>query len=47
MELATGIFPYDAWKTPFDQIQQVVSGDPPRLPAGQFSPEFEDFIAQW
>jgi len=26
-------------------ILQVVEDDPPRLPAGTFSPEFEDFIA--
>ena len=47
MELATGVFPYAAWSTPFDQLAQVVKGDPPRLPPGQFSPELEDFVTQW
>jgi len=46
IELATGKFPYDSWKTPFEQLKQVVSGDAPRLPAEQFSTEFQDFIAQ-
>jgi len=46
IELATGKFPYSAWGTPFEQLKQVVKDDPPRLPAGKFSPEFEDFIEQ-
>ena len=29
------------------QVKQVVVGDPPRLPPGRFSPEFEDFVSQW
>ncbi|EDV34597.1 uncharacterized protein Dana_GF21403 [Drosophila ananassae] len=45
IEMATGRFPYDNWRTPFEQLRQVVEEDPPRLPAGKFSPEFEDFIA--
>lgn len=44
IELATGEFPYPKWGTPFEQLKQVVADDPPRLPAEQFSPEFEDFI---
>lgn len=47
IELATGKFPYDTWRTPFEQLKQVVKEDPPKLPAGKFSPEFEDFIVQW
>ena len=30
-----------------NQVKQVVVGDPPRLPKGQFSAEFEDFVSQW
>jgi len=46
IELATGTFPYSTWKTPFEQLREVVQDDPPRLPQGTFSPEFEDFICQ-
>lgn len=46
IELATGKFPYDTWKTPFEQLKQVVKEAPPKLPADMFSPEFEDFIVQ-
>ncbi|RZF46720.1 hypothetical protein LSTR_LSTR002583 [Laodelphax striatellus] len=44
VELATGEFPYNTWGTPFEQLKQVVKDDPPRLPAGHFSPHFDDFI---
>ncbi|KAK3089931.1 hypothetical protein FSP39_007715 [Pinctada imbricata] len=44
IEMATGKFPYPTWKTPFEQLKLVVQDPPPRLPSGQFSPEFEDFI---
>jgi serine/threonine protein kinase len=47
LELATLRFPYNIWGTPFEQLKQVVKDDPPRLPPGEFSPEFEDFIIQW
>ncbi|XP_046406278.1 dual specificity mitogen-activated protein kinase kinase 6 [Ischnura elegans] len=47
MELATGRFPYNSWGTPFEQLKQVVTDDPPRLPASSnFSPDFQDIIAQ-
>lgn len=46
IELATGKFPYTSWGTPFDQLKQVVKDDPPKLPAGEFSTEFENFIVQ-
>ncbi|TDG41642.1 hypothetical protein AWZ03_011940 [Drosophila navojoa] len=45
IEMATGQYPYHKWRTPFEQLRQVVKEDPPRLPAGTFSAEFEDFIA--
>ncbi|XP_064627019.1 dual specificity mitogen-activated protein kinase kinase 6-like isoform X1 [Lineus longissimus] len=43
-ELATGQFPYTSWKTPFEQLKQVVHDDPPRLPPGKFSEDFEMFM---
>lgn len=46
IELATGKFPYNIWRTPFEQLKQVVTDDPPRLPKGEFSPEFEDMITK-
>ncbi|KAF7282527.1 dual specificity mitogen-activated protein kinase kinase lic isoform X1 [Rhynchophorus ferrugineus] len=47
IELATGVFPYPKWGTPFEQLKQVVADDPPRLPANhEFSPEFQDFISK-
>ncbi|XP_044759861.1 dual specificity mitogen-activated protein kinase kinase 6 [Coccinella septempunctata] len=46
IELSTGQFPYPKWGTPFEQLKQVVKDDPPRLPAGEFSTEFEDFISK-
>ncbi|KAG8189508.1 hypothetical protein JTE90_008470 [Oedothorax gibbosus] len=45
-EVSMGEFPYQTWGTPFEQLKQVVKDDPPRLPQGKFSPNFEDFIAQ-
>lgn len=44
IELATGKFPYDAWKNPFEQLKQVVKEDPPKLPAGLYSDDFDSFI---
>ena len=47
IELATGKFPYDAWKNPFEQLKQVVKEDPPKLPAGIYSDDFDSFITNW
>jgi len=47
IELATGKFPYDAWKNPFEQLKQVVKEDPPKLPAGLYSKDFDSFITDW
>ena len=47
IEMATGKFPYETWRTPFEQLKQVVKEAPPKLPAGEFSTEFDDFIVQW
>lgn len=46
IELATGKFPYNSWGTPFEQLKQVVKDDPPRLPSGEFTAEFEEIITQ-
>ncbi|RMX38310.1 hypothetical protein pdam_00010930 [Pocillopora damicornis] len=46
IELATGKFPYPKWKSVFDQLTQVVKGDPPRLTnkdGGNFSDEMLAF----
>lgn len=47
VELATGSFPYSKWGNPFEQLKQVVNEDPPSLPNGMFSNDFNDFISQW
>ncbi|XP_063696002.1 dual specificity mitogen-activated protein kinase kinase 4 [Culicoides brevitarsis] len=48
MEVATGRFPYPKWNSVFEQLYQVVQGDPPRLAASyngmEFSDEFVDFV---
>ncbi|CAG7836831.1 unnamed protein product [Allacma fusca] len=45
IELATGEFPYNKWGTPFDQLKEVVVGEPPKLPPDrEFSSEIRDFI---
>uniref|UniRef100_A0A8C6PB78 mitogen-activated protein kinase kinase n=1 Tax=Nothobranchius furzeri TaxID=105023 RepID=A0A8C6PB78_NOTFU len=45
-ELATGRFPYPKWNSVFDQLTQVVKGEPPHLSNSeerQFSPKFINF----
>ncbi|KAM8704210.1 hypothetical protein ACLKA7_008758 [Drosophila subpalustris] len=48
MEVATGTFPYRKWDSVFEQLCQVVQGDPPRLHTSyngmEFSQEFVDFV---
>lgn len=47
IELGTGKFPYTQWKTPFEQLKQVVHEPSPTLPEeGPFSDEFRDFVVQ-
>ena len=50
-ELATGQFPYPRWNSVFEQLTQVVSGDPPRLAScdngNTFTAEFVDFVNTW
>lgn len=46
-ELATGRFPYPKWNSVFDQLTQVVKGEPPQLSNSeerQFSPKFISFV---
>lgn len=51
MEVATGRFPYPKWGSVFEQLFQVVHGDPPRLSISyqgiEFSEEFVDFVNTW
>lgn len=51
MEVATGRFPYPKWGSVFEQLFQVVHGDPPSLTTSyqdmQFSEEFVDFVNTW
>ena len=47
LELAQGSHPYAKWKTPFEQLKQVVYEPPPTLPQSRgFSSNFHDFLAQ-
>ncbi|XP_053678046.1 dual specificity mitogen-activated protein kinase kinase 6 [Anopheles nili] len=45
VEIATGRFPYASWRTPFEQLKQVVKDEPPRLPAAA-APGSEEFSAE-
>lgn len=44
IEMATGKFPYATWRTPFEQLKQVVTEDSPKLQPGVFSEQFESFV---
>jgi len=50
IEISTGRFPYRKWNSVFDQLQQVVHGDPPRLEhkdsvtGRTFTLEFVNFV---
>lgn len=46
VELSIGRYPYPISKNPFEQLKHVVTDDPPGLPPGTFSSEYEDFISQ-
>lgn len=48
VEVATGRFPYPRWSSVFEQLCQVVQGDPPRLQtSNNFSPHFVNFVNTW
>jgi len=45
VEVSTGRFPYPRWSSVFEQLCQVVQGDPPRLQiSNNFSPHFVNFV---
>jgi len=46
VEVSTGKFPYPKWNSVFDQLTQVVQGEPPSLQEidERFSPEFITFV---
>jgi len=46
IEIATGKFPYPKWNSVFDQLTQVVNGEPPQLRDNddRFTPEFIQFV---
>ncbi|CAD1469427.1 unnamed protein product, partial [Heterotrigona itama] len=45
MEIATGYFPYPKWNSVFEQLYQVVQGDPPRLSPNENGNHFTmDFV---
>ncbi|CAG2114458.1 unnamed protein product [Medioppia subpectinata] len=44
LELAIGKFPFPDSKNLFEQLKRICQDDPPTLPAGQFSKDFEDFM---
>ncbi|XP_072033486.1 dual specificity mitogen-activated protein kinase kinase 4-like isoform X2 [Amphiura filiformis] len=48
-ELATGKFPFRKWNSVFEQLAQVVKGDPPRIkstPELNFNDDFVDFVSK-
>jgi len=47
IELATGKHPYSEFKTVFLQMQEVIEGKSPQLPASQYSEDFQDFVNCW
>lgn len=51
MEVATGRFPYPKWNSVFEQLFQVVQGEPPRLSlvhnGNPFSEEFVNLVNTW
>ncbi|KAJ2724482.1 MAP kinase kinase Wis1 [Coemansia sp. Benny D115] len=48
IEVATGRYPYETtgFANIFDQLNAIVNGDPPVLPAERYSPAACDFVAQ-
>lgn len=43
--MATGKFPYATWRSPFEQLKQVVTEKSPSLSPGEFSELFEKLIS--
>lgn len=44
LEIASGRYPYNHARSFFEQLKSICTDDPPRLPTGRFSPDFEQFI---
>lgn len=48
IEIAVGTHPYANWKTPFEQLKQVVKEPPPKLPMESgFSVDCQYFVKRW
>ncbi len=47
-ELSMGKFPYPKFDSEFDQLDVVVTGQPPRIPSeAGLSDDFKDLVHQW
>lgn len=46
LEIATGRYPYLHARDFFEQLKRICTDEPPKLPQGRFSPNFESFISQ-
>lgn len=44
LEIASGRYPYNHARGFFEQLKSICTDEPPKLPAGRFSPDFENFI---
>lgn len=44
LEIATGRYPYQQARDFFEQLKMICAKEPPKLPAGHFSQEFNQFI---
>ncbi|VDK51797.1 unnamed protein product [Anisakis simplex] len=43
-EISTGRFPFTAWGSPFELLQEVVNGDPPVMQLGNYSAHLVTFV---
>jgi len=47
VEIAMGAHPYDKWKTPFEQLKQVVTEPPPKIDRAKgYSDQLHDFVSK-
>lgn len=44
LEIASGRYPYNHARGFFEQLKSICSDEPPRLPRGRFSTDFEEFL---
>ena len=47
IEIATGQYPFPNARNLFEQLKGICQDEPPKLPPGKFSNNFEDFISKW